>query len=178
MTHRTMRKNRSSSIGAKFAAGIGQDSHRFERRRSAKPLVLAGVKIPGCPGLEGNSDADVVLHAVTNAVSGITGINILGPVADRMCLVQNIRDSGAYLAKAMEAMGSWRLCHVSVAIEAKRPRLVGHLRAMRVSLARLCSLPIDEIGITATSGEGLTAFGKGLGIQAFAVVTAQRGGRR
>jgi 2-C-methyl-D-erythritol 2,4-cyclodiphosphate synthase len=177
MTIRTGRNKRQSSSGSRFAAGIGQDSHAFESRRSAKPLVLAGVTIPGCPGLAGNSDADVILHAITNAVSGITGVNILGPIADRLCLDRDIRDSGAYLEKALKTLGRWRLAHVSVAIEAKRPRLVRHIDAMRASIARLCSLPLDDVGITATSGEGLTPFGRGLGIQAFAVVTAQRGRR-
>ena len=64
---------------------IGQDSHRFEPDGSDKKLILGGVVIEGCPGLSGNSDADVVLHALTNAVSGITCVNILGEEADRMC---------------------------------------------------------------------------------------------
>jgi 2-C-methyl-D-erythritol 2,4-cyclodiphosphate synthase len=172
------RNKRPSLHDPRFAVAIGQDSHKFERRRSAKPLVLGGIAIPGCPGLAGNSDADVVLHAITNAVSGITGVNILGPVADKLCLGCGIRDSGAYLAQALKTLWPWRLSHVSVAIEAKRPRLVRYIGAMRVSIARLCFLPLDGVGITATSGEGLTAFGSGLGIQAFAIVTARRSGRR
>jgi 2-C-methyl-D-erythritol 2,4-cyclodiphosphate synthase len=157
-----------------FKAALGQDSHRFEGARSAKPLMLGGVALRGCPGLAGNSDADVVLHAVTNAVSGISGGNILGRVADRMCLDRGITDSRAYLEKALATLGPYRLTHVSVCIEGKRPRLACHLPAMRKSLAKLCSLAVRDIGITATTGEGLTAFGRGLGIQAFAVVSAEK----
>jgi 2-C-methyl-D-erythritol 2,4-cyclodiphosphate synthase len=157
-----------------FKTALGQDSHRFEAARSTKPLMLGGVAVGGCPGLRGNSDADVVLHAVTNAISGISGKNILGRVADGMCLGRGITDSRAYLKKAIATLGPYRLVHVSVCIEGKRPMLARHMPAMRRSLARLCSLTARDIGITATTGEGLTAFGRGLGIQAFAVVSAEK----
>ena len=65
--------------------GIGQDSHRFEEKPSGKPLVLGGLIIPRHKALDGNSDADVVLHALTNAISSVTGVNILGKIADDMC---------------------------------------------------------------------------------------------
>jgi 2-C-methyl-D-erythritol 2,4-cyclodiphosphate synthase len=169
--HKGIRLPRTTSV---FKAALGQDSHRFEGARSTKPLMLGGVLLRGCPGLAGNSDADVVLHAVTNAVSGISGKNVLGRVADRMCLDRGITDSRAYLEKAISTLGPYRLVHVSVCIEAKRPMLARRLPAMRKSLARLCSLTARDIGITATTGEGLTAFGRGRGIQAFAVVSAEK----
>jgi 2-C-methyl-D-erythritol 2,4-cyclodiphosphate synthase len=152
--------------------GIGQDSHRFETDESEKPLIIGGVVIEGCPGLSGNSDADVVLHALTNAVSGITGNNVLGAVSDRLCLEEKITDSAAYLARAMESLGGYRITHVSVALEGKRPKFEPVIGAIKKSLANLLSLNPGDIGVTATSGEGLTSFGKGEGLQAFAVVTA------
>jgi 2-C-methyl-D-erythritol 2,4-cyclodiphosphate synthase len=155
-----------------FKTGIGQDSHRFEQETSKKPLVVGGVVIEGCPGLLGNSDADVVLHALTNAISGITGHNVLGSLSDRMCLDRGITDSAAYLAKALESMRGYRICHVSVALEGKRPKFEPVINAIKASLARLLSLGQDDIGVTATSGEGLTAFGKGEGLQAFVIVSA------
>jgi len=154
---------------------IGQDSHRFEPEGSSKPLVLGGVRIDGCPGLAGNSDADVILHAVTNAISGITGVNILGAVSDKMCLTQGITDSAAYLRKSLGSFVDFHITHVSVSIEARRPILSSHLPAIRRSLAQLLSLTESAIGITATSGEGLTAFGRGEGVQVLAVVTAESG---
>ena len=153
-------------------SAIGQDSHRFEHDGSTKPLVLAGVRIGGCPGLEGNSDADVVLHALTNAVSGVGGVNILGAVSDKLC-AQGFTDSRLYLQKALETLHGFRIVHVSVSIEAKRPHLASHISLMRESLARIFSIAPEHAGITATSGEGLTAFGKGEGIQVFAIVTAE-----
>lgn len=152
--------------------GLGQDSHRFVGTGVEKPLRLAGVTILGAPGLDGNSDADVVLHAVTNAISGVTGVNILGAVSDEMCLVKGVTDSRAYLERALAEMGSFMLTHISVSIEALRPKLSPHIVSMRRSLAQICALSETSVAITATTGEGLTAFGRGEGVQAFAVVTA------
>jgi len=155
-----------------FISAIGQDSHRFEPQSSQKPLILGGVTIPNAPGLSGNSDADVILHAVTNAVSGITGVNILGKISDDLCLKQGITDSRVYLQKALETLGSWSLTHVSISIEAKTPHLSNHIPKIKESLASLLSLSQNNIGLTATTGEGLTAFGQGEGIQAFVIISA------
>ena len=150
---------------------IGQDSHGFEPEDSVKRLVLAGIRIEGCPGLKGNSDADVVLHAITNAVSGITCVNILGKISDDMCLNKGITDSRAYLAEAVKYMKASRISHVSVSIEAFRPKLSPHIDRMRDSVASLLGISADCVGITATTGEGLTEFGKGNGIFCTAILT-------
>jgi len=157
-----------------FISAVGQDSHRFEPEGSKKPLVLGGVVIPGAPGLSGNSDADVLLHALTNAVSGISGKNILGRVSDELCLKQGITDSRVYLRKALETLEGWTLVHVSVSVEARRPHLSDHIPSIKSSLASLLSLSESSIGLTATTGEGLTAFGRGEGIQVFVIASAQR----
>ncbi|MBD3393466.1 MAG: 2-C-methyl-D-erythritol 2,4-cyclodiphosphate synthase [Chitinivibrionales bacterium] len=153
--------------------GIGQDSHRFEPGASPKPLRLGGITVPGCPGLAGNSDADVVLHALTNAVSGISGVNILGAVADDLCKNQGVTDSAEYLRRALDTLNDIRITHVSLSIECARPKLSGHIDDMKACIARILGIGASHIGITATSGEGLTSFGRGEGIQAVAIVTAQ-----
>jgi 2-C-methyl-D-erythritol 2,4-cyclodiphosphate synthase len=157
--------------------GIGQDSHRIQEPAAGKALVLGGVTLSEAYALEGNSDSDVVLHAVTNAVSGITGKPILGPVADKLCKA-GTKDSAAYLQRALEdldAMG-YRLSHVSVSLECLRPKILPLLPAMTARISELTGLAAEDIGITATTGEGLTDFGKGLGIQGMAVVTAMQMG--
>jgi 2-C-methyl-D-erythritol 2,4-cyclodiphosphate synthase len=154
---------------------IGQDSHRFvSSPQGDRPLRLGGVTIPDAPALEGNSDADVLLHALANAVSGLTGVNVLGEVADHMCLDQGVTDSAAYLAKAMESLGDIALTHLSVSVEAQRPRLAGFVPSIRRRLSELTGLPVESIGLTATSGEGLTDFGRGLGIQVLCILSARR----
>ncbi len=153
--------------------GIGQDSHRFmEKNPEGKPLVLGGVHIPGDEALEGNSDADVILHAVCNAISSISGEVILGPVTDRMCLEHGIEDGSSYVRAAMNTLTTHRIGHIAVALECKRPRIVPHIDAMRRKIAEITGISVADVGITATSGEGLTDFGRGLGIQAIVILTA------
>jgi 2-C-methyl-D-erythritol 2,4-cyclodiphosphate synthase len=158
-----------------FKVGIGQDSHRIQEPAAGKALVLGGVTLKEPYALEGNSDSDVILHAITNAVSGVTGRPILGPVADGMCKA-GVTDSAAYLQKAQEDLDSigYRLTHVSVTLECRRPKILPVLPAITARVAELLGLAPEDVGITATSGEGLTDFGKGLGIQAFAIATAMR----
>ena len=151
--------------------GIGQDSHRFDFENSRKKLVLGGVIFDGEPPLKGNSDADVVLHSITNAISGVTCVNILGEISDELCLDQGIPDSGVYLRKALQYLGDHRIVHVSVSIECLKPKISPHIPRMRQSLSALLGIPENCIGITATTGEGLTQFGQGLGIQALSIVT-------
>lgn len=158
-----------------FLTAIGQDSHRFEAEDSKKPLIMGGIKIDGCVGLSGNSDADVILHAITNAISGISCINILGKISDDLCLKDGILDSKVYLMKAIETLTLYHIVHVSVSIEARRPHLSTIIPSMRTSIASLLGLNTDHVGITATTGEGLTSFGRGEGIQVFALITVENG---
>jgi len=153
-------------------SGLGQDSHRFDFSATDKPLILGGVLFPNEPPLLGNSDADVVLHALTNAVSGITGVPILGLVSDALCLEQGITDSRVYLAKALEYLGSYQIHHVSLSLECQRPKITPRIPEMQAVISALLGGAV--VGITATSGEGLTDFGRGEGIQVLAVVSAHK----
>ena len=153
--------------------GIGQDSHRFDFNDNLKKLILGGIIIENHPPLLGNSDADVILHSVTNAISGVTCVNILGMISDEMCLSQGIQDSKEYLFEALKYLGELKIVHLSISIECKSPKITPYVPSIRSKLSALLDLPEDSIGITATSGEGLTDFGKGLGIQVFSVVTAE-----
>jgi 2-C-methyl-D-erythritol 2,4-cyclodiphosphate synthase len=153
--------------------GIGQDSHRFDFNNSQKKLVLGGVVFEGhCP-LMGNSDADVVLHSITNAISGVTCVNILGKISDEMCLSKGITDSREYVKEALKHLGSSRIVHVSVSIECSTPKITPRITEMRESIAKILGIDAGCVGITATSGEGLTPFGRGEGIQAFSCVTVE-----
>ena len=139
-------------------AAIGQDSHRFEEGYG-KPLILGGVVFPGETGLLANSDGDVVLHAITNAISGITGRNILGRVADEMCQ-SGITDSAEYLREALKSLEG-RIVHLSISMECLRPKISPMIPAMQEKIAELLGVEPAAIGITATTGEGLTDCGKG-----------------
>lgn len=154
----------------KVKTGIGLDSHRFVEGESNRPFVLGGLVFDDAPALAGNSDADVLLHAVTDAISGVTGHTVIGAVADAMCQ-QGITDSKAYLKVALENLEDWEISHLSVALECLRPKIDPKVPALRASLADLLGVETRAVCITATTGEGLNDCGRGLGIHATAVVT-------
>lgn len=156
----------------RIKTGLGQDSHRFDFDNQIKRLVLGGVIFDGEPPLQGNSDADVVLHALCNAISGITGVNILGAVSDALCLKHGITDSRFYVQEALNYLKDWRVCHVSFSIECKVPKITPKMPEMKATISELLGLETQDIGITATTGEGLTDFGRGEGIQVLCIVTA------
>ncbi len=155
----------------RFRTGIGQDSHRFLLPESTKPCVIAGLIFDHVPGFNANSDGDVVFHAICNAISSLTGILILGAIADDLCLKDGITDSEVYLIEAMKTLGSQKVTHVAITIEAKRPKFKDRLMEMKQNIARVMNLEVSQVGITATSGEGLTDFGCGEGVQCFAIVS-------
>lgn len=148
---------------------IGQDSHRFDFDDKDKKLILGGVIFGGATPLSGNSDADVVLHSITNAVSGITCKNILGKIADDMCN-SGITDSEEYLKEALKYLNE-KIVHLSISIECKTPKISPKIEDMRKNIARILNISENSVGITATTGEGLTEFGKGNGISVFSVIT-------
>ena len=150
---------------------IGQDSHRFDFNDKNKKLILGGIVFEGYPPLSGNSDADVILHAITNAISGISGKNILGKIADEMC--QNgIIDSSEYLKEALKYLKS-KIVHLSLSIECQTPPISPKIELLKKNIAKLLNICEMNIGITATSGEGLSEFGKGKGIQVFSLITTE-----
>jgi len=151
--------------------GIGQDSHKFLKEKGIKDLILGGLKIDHEFGLDSNSDGDIVLHSLCNALSSAIGGGSLSTWADKMC--QNgIKDSVKYLEVVLEKIkeNNYSIGNISVAIEAKKPRLQVEIESMKNKLAEVLHININQIGITATSGEELTAFGRGEGIQAFSIV--------
>lgn len=148
---------------------IGQDSHRIDYENKEKKFILGGIEFEGEYSLNGNSDADVVLHAITNAISGITCKNILGKISDEMC--QNgIKDSEEYLKEALKYLNE-KIVHLSISIECKIPKISPKIEEMRKNIARILNISENSIGITATTGEGLTECGKGNGVSVFACIT-------
>jgi len=142
----------------KMKVSIGQDSHRFDFENKEKKLVLGGVIFENEPPIKGNSDGDVILHAITNAISGITCKNILGEVTDKMCK-SGITDSKEYVKEALKYLNE-RIVHISVTIEAKTPKMAPKIEEMRKSITSILGINSNQVGITATTGEGLTEFRK------------------
>ena len=112
------------------------------------------------------------MHALCNALCSAVGKGSLGEYADKMC-EKGIKDSKEYVKEAHSYVkkAGHRINNVSIAVEAKRPRLEKYTADIKRVISRLLGLKPGMIGLTFTSGEGLTAFGRGEGIQAFAIVT-------
>ena len=149
--------------------GIGQDSHKFDKK---KPLVLGSVKILGKDGFEANSDGDVILHALFNALSTAIGDRSLGFYADRM-FKDGITDSKKYLEFILDkvAGSNYKISNIAIMLEGKKPKIDEHIEKIKNALSQLLKIKKENIGIAATSGEELTDFGRGFGMQCFVVAT-------
>lgn len=150
--------------------GIGYDVHRFAMGR---PLVLGGVEIPHDRGLAGHSDADVLCHALADAILGAMGLPDIGfyfPPSDPT--IEGI-SSLLIVKKAVELaleQGA-RLTNVDISVIAEEPKILKHAPAMKVNLSGVLGLPERRIGIKATTNEGMGFVGRAEGIAAFAVAT-------
>ena len=148
--------------------GTGYDIHRLTEGR---PLVLGGVEIPHGKGLLGHSDADVLSHAIADAILGAAGLPDIGfffPNSDPA--IEGI-DSQIILRRAIseaKAKG-FRVVNVDSNLIAEEPQIGPHLSAMQNKLSESLEIPTSAIGIKATTHEGIGDLGKGLGIAAQAV---------
>ena len=161
-----------------FRIGMGVDHHRLVPAPSSSgfSLTLGGYQIPRCKlALEGNSDSDVIIHALCNALSTALGGGSLAPITDPLCQ-QGLKESHHYLAHFNQLMheAGYQLSNLSLSVEAKEPPLETHGAAIRQKLANLLNLQTDQIGLAFTSGEGLTACGQGKGIYAQAICLLEK----
>lgn len=148
--------------------GIGYDVHRLTRGR---PLILGGVSIPSAWGLDGHSDADVLMHAIGDALLGALALGDLGehfPDTD-----PSYRDmSSAKLLEAIVSMiheRAYRLHNLDTVVIAQWPRVALYIPAMRQNLANLLLTDLASISVKAKTAEHLGALGRGEGIAAYAV---------
>ncbi len=149
--------------------GIGFDVHRLT---AARRLVLGGVEIPFTRGLEGHSDADVLLHAIADAVLGALGEGDIGhhfPATDAR--YKDIA-STRLLRTVVEMMAKrgYRVSNLDATVIAAAPALAPHMPAMREAIGGILGAVPGRINIKATTHEGLDALGRGEGIAAYAVV--------
>lgn len=154
-----------------FRIGLGQDSHRYSKK-TKKPLILGGVKIPGNIRVDANSDGDAVIHAICRAIEQALGNECFSYYADKMCR-EGISNSVEYLETSSKnaRKKGYAMNNIGIMIETKVPKIIPISNQIKKNLAKLSGLKESQIGISATSGEGLTAFGQGKGIQVFAIVS-------
>ena len=152
--------------------GSGIDVHAFAPERDRSDIVLAGVRIPSDAPLAGHSDADVVAHAVIDALLGAAG---LGDIGSRFGVDDPElagADSMRMLATVVDEVASagWRTVNVDVTVVAARPRVAPHRGAMRAALAAALGVDVDAASVKATTTDGLGSIGRGDGVAAWAVV--------
>jgi 2-C-methyl-D-erythritol 2,4-cyclodiphosphate synthase len=149
--------------------GHGFDTHALV---AGRPLVLGGIVIPHERGLEGHSDGDVLLHAVTSALLGAMGEGDLGahfPSSDPALRGIASRELVARAVSIMRSRG-FALGNLDATVVAQVPRLAPHLEKMRAAIADLLAAPSERVNVKATSTDHLGHLGRGEGIAAFAVV--------
>ena len=155
-------------------SGIGYDSHRLE---GGRPLVLGGVEVPNATrGLAGHSDADVLTHAVIDALLGAAGLGDIGqhyPDDDERWRdadsLELLRDVCEFLSEH-----GWSVRHLDATVVCERPKLGPHRDAMRARLADAVDLAPLEVNVKFTTNEGMGMVGEGEGIAALAVATVER----
>ena len=148
--------------------GHGYDVHRL---KAGRPLILGGVEVPSEVGLDGHSDADVLAHAITDAVLGAAAMGDIGAHFPDTDPEWEGADSIGLLREvvARVAAEGWRVGNVDATVVLQRPKLRPHIDAMRQRLAEALGLEIGAVSVKATTGEGMGWVGSGEGAAAHAV---------
>ncbi len=149
---------------------MGQDSHRFSKQND-KTCILGGVIIPESKGFEADSDGDVILHSICNAITSVFHVPILGKVAIEMCHQLKIADSRRYVEEALKTIRGYKINHVAISLEGSQPRLQSMIDLIRESISLILKIEKNSVGITITSGNHLTKFSEGEGLQSFCLIT-------
>ena len=153
--------------------GEGWDVHALVPGRK---LILGGVHIPHAAGLLGHSDADVLLHAITDAVLGAAGLGDIGRHFPDTDLQFKGADSGVLLAEAMRRVRAqgWELVNIDSTIVAQAPKLAPHMAAIQAGVARALGVAPDQVNVKAKTAEKLGPVGQGQSMEARAVALLRK----
>ena len=149
-------------------SGIGYDSHRFAEGRR---LILGGVEVPADRGLTGHSDADVLTHAVIDALLGAAGLGDIGQHFPDTDPAYGGADSLALLRDVVALLGPREVLHVDTTLLLEAPKLGPRREQIRATLASALGVTPDRVNVKATTGEGMGFVGRGDGAGALAVAT-------
>ena len=151
-----------------FRVGLGYDSHRLVEGRK---LILAGVEVPFEKGLDGHSDADVLLHAISDALCGAAGLPDIGRLFPDTDARWKGADSGVLLAQiaALAREAGWEIGNVDAILIAQRPKIADFVPEMREKVANLLQIEVGCVNIRGKTAEKLGALGAELGMAAHAV---------
>ncbi|MFN5656695.1 MAG: 2-C-methyl-D-erythritol 2,4-cyclodiphosphate synthase [Verrucomicrobiota bacterium] len=156
-----------------FRVGLGYDIHPLV---AGRPCILGGVNIPSPVGPDGHSDADVLLHAVADAILGAAGLRDIGHYFPNTDASLKGLDSSVIVKKAVaeaKAQGGWVVGNVDIVIIGERPKVMAHVEAMKAKVAEIIGISPAQVGIKATTNEGMDSIGQGkaLAVQAICLIS-------
>jgi 2-C-methyl-D-erythritol 2,4-cyclodiphosphate synthase len=156
-----------------FRVGLGYDIHPLV---AGRPCILGGVNIPSPVGPDGHSDADVLLHAVADAILGAAGLRDIGHYFPNTDASLKGLDSAVIVKKAVaeaKAQGGWMVGNVDIVIIGERPKVMAHVDAMKAKVAEIIGISPSQVGIKATTNEGMDSIGQGkaLAVQAICLIS-------
>jgi 2-C-methyl-D-erythritol 2,4-cyclodiphosphate synthase len=156
-----------------FRVGIGYDVHRL---LSGRPLILGGVQIPFAQGLFGHSDADVLLHAITDALLGAAALGDIGTYFPPTDAQWKDADSRELLRVAVGYLreAGWSTINIDATVVCEAPKLLPHVEAMRASIAEVVGIAASRVSVKGKTSEGLGFTGRGEGIAAHVVALIER----
>lgn len=148
-----------------FRVGLGTDIHRLQE---GLPLLLAGVRIDHSHGLVGHSDADIVLHAVTDALLGAAGLGDIGEWFPDTDPQWKGADSSLFLTETVKALreGNWAIGNLDIVIHAQKPKLLHYKPTMKQNLSRWLQIEESSINLKAKTGEQVGPVGRGEAMEA------------
>ena len=156
-----------------FRVGLGYDIHPLV---AGRPCILGGVNIPSPVGPDGHSDADVLLHAVADAILGAAGLRDIGHYFPNTDASFKGLDSAVIVKKAVaeaKAQGGWMVGNVDIVIIGERPKVMARVEAMKAKVAEIIGISPSQVGIKATTNEGMDSIGQGkaLAVQAICLIS-------
>jgi 2-C-methyl-D-erythritol 2,4-cyclodiphosphate synthase len=159
-----------------FRIGQGFDVHRFAAPEAGRPMILMGCEVPNDRGLEGHSDADVMLHALMDALLGAAGLGDIGQHFPDTDPAFKGADSAQLLSRVMSDLRGrgWQVVNADVCLIGERPKVGPHHERMRQRIAPLLGILAEDLNVKATTTEKLGFTGRAEGLAAQAVVLLQR----
>ena len=156
-----------------FRVGVGYDSHRLVEGR---PLILGGVTVPFEKGLQGHSDADAVLHAISDALLGASGLPDIGQLFPDTSAQWKDADSWELLRAISGRVGEsgWRVVNVDAVVIAQQPKIAPFAPQMKTRIAQALGVEVEQVNVRGKTAEGLDDAGAGLGIIVHAVCLVER----
>ena len=156
-----------------FRVGLGYDIHPLV---AGRPCILGGVNLPSPVGPEGHSDADVLLHAVADAILGAAGLRDICHYFPNTDASLKGLDSAVIVKNAVaeaKGQGGWVVGNVDIVIIGERPKVMAHVDAMKAKVAEIIGISPSQVGIKATTNEGMDSIGQGkaLAVQAICLIS-------